>query len=154
MKLLVVFTIFIFVLCDGYCESYDIADPLKSKALNPVKMTNGSADSKPLLIASNGVAEVPIVCMDSPYYIQVANLLKEYLDKSSGAKFTVTQKIPEKGRAIFVGPSELPSVKAVFNKAGVSWLSLLRIQGKPSSPSNIPPFRNGAAARQIGALPS
>lgn len=102
--------------CSGYGGGYDVSEPYESKALNPVKII-GNDSLRPLLIASKGKAAVPIVCPDVPYYRQIAVILKEYLGKSSGAEFVITDKAPAEGRAIFLGPNDLPSVKAVFEKA-------------------------------------
>lgn len=99
----------------GHAE-YNISEPYKSKALNPVEISINDV-LKPLVIASKGKAELPIVCSKESYYREIGQLLKLYLDKATGANFIIVDTAPKNGRAIFIGPNDLDLVKAVFQKA-------------------------------------
>ena len=109
---------------------YNIPEPCRSKALNPVVISE-SKDLKPLVIASKGKAAVPIVCPKEHYYRQIADLLKTYLDKATGATFEIVETAPKDGRAVFIGPSEVPSVKKAFQRAQSLPAESLMIESVP-----------------------
>ena len=91
-------------------------EPHKSKGLTPVDLK--TVEEVPTqIIAQNGVARMKIVIPpDSVYYKQTAELLKEYLDKATGADFQIVTSIPVVN-AIFVGPVDLPAMKPVLARA-------------------------------------
>ena len=112
-------------------NNYQLKEPFKSKDLNPVKITMVES-LKPLIIARKGKALVPIVVSaEQGYYRAVANQLKKYLDKATKADFLITEKPPETGKAIFVGPNNLPNVKAVFDRAQAMPAESLTIESIP-----------------------
>jgi hypothetical protein len=91
---------------------YNIKEPYKSRGLTSVNMSL-KKDLPPLIIAKDGKALVPIVCSKTGYYQQVAQLLKKYLDKATGADFSISHEAPAKGKAIFIGDFN----KTLFAKA-------------------------------------
>lgn len=96
---------------------FPAAAPLhESKALPPVKM-NRNAALEPLVIAAGGKALVPLVCAKDAYYRQIANTLKKYLDRACGTDFQITTDPPADGRAIFIGPADLPVAREIYEKA-------------------------------------
>ena len=92
-----------------------MAEPWTSGGLTPVDLTSreGLAD---LVLSENGQAKVKIVTVntDDWYYPAIAELLKTYLDKCTGAQFEVVVGAVPPGRHIFVGPVDEPTVKSVF----------------------------------------
>jgi hypothetical protein len=93
--------------------------PYKSKGLTPVELkTVAGLESQ--AIAKDGVAQMKIVfdpkAANSFYYKQVSELLKEYLDKATGANFQIVSSIPDE-KAIFVGPVAIPEFKQILEKA-------------------------------------
>ncbi|MFA6104623.1 MAG: DUF4838 domain-containing protein [Victivallaceae bacterium] len=94
-------------------------EPYKSKGLTPVDLkTVAGLESQ--VIAKDGTAQMQIVfnpkAANGLYYKQIAELLKEYLDKATGASFRIVTAVPE-GKAIFVGPVALPELKSIMEKA-------------------------------------
>lgn len=101
---------------DSEMPEYNIQAPYKSKGLTHVDISM-KENLSPLLIAGDSKALVPIVCPKERYYRQTALFLKKYLEQATGAKFVITDNVPAKGRAIFIGNCDLPEVKKIFQKA-------------------------------------
>jgi Domain of unknown function (DUF4838)/Carbohydrate family 9 binding domain-like len=96
-----------------YQIKYRPAKPWESKALTPVNMELRKG-GEALVIADKGTAALPIVIPDMKdrYYRQIAGVLKEYLDKATGADFKI---VGGKGHAngIFLGPCDHPEVQRI-----------------------------------------
>ncbi len=103
---------------DSAMSEYNIKEPYKSKGLTHVDISM-QKKLPPLVIAKDGKASITIVCPKEKYYRQTAVLLKKYLEQATGAKFAITDKIPAKGRGIFIGNCNLPEVEKIFKKAQV-----------------------------------
>ncbi len=101
------------------CAELIKTEPYKSKGLTPVDFkTVPGLESQ--VIAKDGTAQMQIVfnpkAANGVYYKQIAELLKEYLDKATGADFRIVTAVPE-GKAIFVGPVELPELHPFLARA-------------------------------------
>lgn len=101
--------------------------PWQSQALNRLASVQ-TEELPPLILSENGQAKADIVCPDQPYYRQIANLLKQYLDQACAANFAIiTQQQPGR-QAIFVGPSEHPQVQAACARAQTLPLETLLVE--------------------------
>ncbi len=90
--------------------------PCESKGLTPVSMRTVAGLSS-FVIAEGGKARTPIVIPpNSLYYSQIAQLLKEHLEKATGAVFEIVHAAPE-GKAIYVGPFQSPETAPTLDKA-------------------------------------
>ncbi len=90
--------------------------PYESKGLTPVSMRTVAGLSS-FVIAEGGKARTPIVIPpNSLYYSQIAQLLKEHLEKATGAVFEIVHAAPE-GQAIYVGPFQSPETVPILDKA-------------------------------------
>jgi len=89
--------------------------PWQSQGLNQVKLELGAGE---LTLAENGKATVSIVIPASgenlQYYQATAEILKKYLEASTGVAFNIVSGELSVGKGIFVGPCPQTEVKQGF----------------------------------------
>ena len=89
----------------------------QSRDLTPVKVK--IEEEKPALVLSeNGSAKVKLVIpanSATKYYREIANIVKKYLDKATGAKFQIVKGDITDGKGIFIGPCSDTTVQETFN---------------------------------------
>jgi hypothetical protein len=92
--------------------------PWQSRGLNQVKLGIGADELK---LTENGKAAATIVIPASgenlQYYQAIAELLKKYLDLSTGAAFNIVRGDLPDGKGIFIGPCQQAEVKQGFADA-------------------------------------
>ena len=113
---------------DDVCLDTIYNRPHESKSLPPVKLSflEGVA---PLVLCENGAAKAKIVTRtDIPYYKDVAEVLKQYLDLVSGASFEIVDDSDPAVRGIFVGPVANATSQDLFGKAQTKGLDHFIVQ--------------------------
>lgn len=107
--------LFLILIFTGFCGSS--TEILKqSRDLTPVKIK--IEEEKPdLLLSENGSAKVKLVIpanFATDYYQDIADMVKEYLDKATGAEFEIVKGDITEGKGIFIGPCSDKTVQEAF----------------------------------------
>lgn len=105
------------ILLTNTIKAVNYDNPYTTKALTPVNYKINSS-LKPVVLCSQGKAEAVIVVPEKSdknfYFRQIAELLKEHLDKATGCSFKIVNRLPKGAKGIFIGDCSAPEVASQY----------------------------------------